>query len=32
MGFLKDWLSKHILGTDMNYKEFFKEKGMSKVA
>ncbi len=32
MSFLKDWLSKHIMGTDMRYKKFFKEKGCAKVA
>ncbi len=32
MGFLKDWLTKHIMGTDMKYKNFFKSKGFSKVA
>jgi len=25
MAFLKDWLVDHILGSDMEYKEFFKE-------
>jgi len=32
MSFLKDWLSKHIMGTDMRYKKFFKKKGFAKVA
>ncbi len=27
--FLKEWLIDHILKTDMQYKEFFKEKGIS---
>lgn len=26
--FLKDWLTKHILGSDMAYKEFFSAKGV----
>jgi len=32
MSFLKGWLSKHIMGTDMRYKKFFKKMGYSKVA
>jgi len=32
MSFLKGWLSKHIMGTDMRYKKFFKKKGYAKVA
>jgi len=27
--FLKDWLINHILGDDMEYTSFFKEKGVS---
>jgi methyl-accepting chemotaxis protein/hemerythrin len=26
--FLRDWLSKHILGTDMQYKDFLASKGV----
>lgn len=28
MGFLKQWLSGHILGTDQLYKEFFQHEGL----
>ncbi|MCX7881795.1 MAG: bacteriohemerythrin [Brevinematales bacterium] len=28
LNFLKEWLSKHILQSDMAYKEFFKQKGI----
>jgi len=26
--FLRDWLTKHILGSDMAYKDFFRSKGV----
>ncbi len=29
LDFLRDWLSKHILGIDMQYKEFLASKGVS---
>ncbi|MFQ5428351.1 MAG: bacteriohemerythrin [Thermodesulfobacteriota bacterium] len=32
MSFLKNWLTKHIMGTDMKYKSFFSNKGRTKVA
>ena len=28
MNFLKDWLTKHILGSDKKYKDFFQSKGV----
>lgn len=28
MDFLKNWLIKHILGSDMDYKDFFKSNGV----
>jgi hemerythrin-like metal-binding protein len=28
LDFLRDWLSKHILGTDMQYKDFLAAKGV----
>ena len=28
-GFLRDWLTKHILGTDKKYTEFFNSKGIN---
>lgn len=31
MGFLKDWLVKHILQSDMKYKDFFADKKYAKV-
>ncbi|MBF0458179.1 MAG: hemerythrin family protein [Nitrospirae bacterium] len=29
LNFLKDWLTKHIMGTDKKYTVFLKEKGVS---
>jgi hemerythrin-like metal-binding protein len=29
MDFLKDWLIKHILGSDKKYQDFFKSKGVN---
>lgn len=29
LGFLQDWLTKHIKGTDMQYGELFRQKGVS---
>ncbi|MBF0516904.1 MAG: hemerythrin family protein [Nitrospirae bacterium] len=29
LNFLKDWLTKHIMGTDKKYSSFLKEKGVS---
>lgn len=29
MGFLRDWLTHHIHGSDMQYASFFQEKGVS---
>lgn len=29
MSFLKDWLVKHIMGTDMQYRAFFNGKGIA---
>jgi hemerythrin len=26
--FLKDWVRKHVMGTDKQYSEFFTEKGV----
>ena len=28
MNFLRDWLTKHILGADMQYKPYFAQKGL----
>lgn len=28
MNFLKEWLTKHIQGSDMRYTQYFKEKGI----
>ncbi len=28
MNFLKDWLTKHIMGVDQQYSMFFREKGL----
>jgi hemerythrin len=29
MNFLKDWVVKHIQGSDMNYKDYFNKRGVS---
>ena len=29
MGFLRDWLINHIMGTDLKYRDFFRSNGIS---